>query len=128
MHRTTIVQNKIISIICSCLFFWLANIYRPSLGKVQLGIPNLHSTTLLLPHPIMLLHPTTLLHPITLLHTQLLLLNFYLRKKKHSTQNCMHCKAAHPDFQFQFSFIFKNLFRKIIKKPVKFFNYIYYNY
>ena len=36
MHRTTIVQNKIISIICSC-FFCLANIYRPSLGKVQLG-------------------------------------------------------------------------------------------
>ena len=33
MHRT-IVQNKIIRIICSCLFC-LANIYRPSLGKVQ---------------------------------------------------------------------------------------------
>ena len=31
---TTIVQNKILSIICS------ANIYRPSLGKVQLGRPN----------------------------------------------------------------------------------------
>ena len=40
MHRTTIVQNKIISIICSCLFFCLANIYRPSLGKVWLGRPN----------------------------------------------------------------------------------------
>ena len=39
MHRT-IVQNKIISIICSCLFFCPANIYRPSLGKVQLGKPN----------------------------------------------------------------------------------------
>ena len=40
MHRTTIVKNKIISIICSCLFFCLANIYRPSLGKVWLGRPN----------------------------------------------------------------------------------------
>ena len=40
MHRTTIVQNKSISIICSCLFFCLANIYRPSLGKVRLGRPN----------------------------------------------------------------------------------------
>ena len=40
MHRTTIVQNKIISIICSRLFFCPANIYRPSLGKVRLGRPN----------------------------------------------------------------------------------------
>ena len=40
MHRTTIVQNKIISIICSCLFFCLPNIYRPSLGKMQLGRPT----------------------------------------------------------------------------------------
>ena len=39
MHRT-IVQNKIISIICSCLSFTPANIYRPHLGKVQLGRPN----------------------------------------------------------------------------------------
>ena len=30
MRRTTIVQNKIISIICSCSFFCPANIYRPS--------------------------------------------------------------------------------------------------
>ena len=40
MHRTTIVQDKIISIICSCLFFCLANFYKPSLGKVWLGRPN----------------------------------------------------------------------------------------
>ena len=33
MHRT-IVQNKIFSIICSCQFFFPANIYRPSLEKV----------------------------------------------------------------------------------------------
>ena len=39
MHRT-IVQNKILSVICSCFFFSLANIYRPSLGKVQFGRPN----------------------------------------------------------------------------------------
>ena len=36
----TIVQNKIISVICSCVFFCLANIYWPRLGKVQLGRPN----------------------------------------------------------------------------------------
>ena len=40
MHRTTIVQDKIISSICSCVFFCPANIYRPSLGKVWLGRPN----------------------------------------------------------------------------------------
>ena len=55
MHRTTVVQNKIISMICSCLFFGLPNIYRPSLGKVWLGRPNPKSIQLL---------------------------NFYLRKKK----------------------------------------------
>ena len=45
-HRTTIVQNKIISIICSCLLLSPANIYRPSLGKVQLGrnCPNLYQS------------------------------------------------------------------------------------
>ena len=41
MLITNIVHNKIISIICSCLFFCLANIYRPSLGKVQLGRPKM---------------------------------------------------------------------------------------
>ena len=73
MHRTTIAQNKIISNICSCLFFCLANIYRPSLGEVQLGRPN--------PKPI----------PV---------LNFYLKKKKkdHSTQNCMHYNGTESDF------------------------------
>ena len=40
MHRTTIVQNKIISTICSWHFLCPANIYRPSLGKVLLGRPN----------------------------------------------------------------------------------------
>ena len=39
MHRTTVVQNKIITIIC-LVFFCSANIYRPSLGKVQFGVPN----------------------------------------------------------------------------------------
>ena len=39
MHRTTVVQNKILSIIYSC-FFCPENIYRPSLGKVRLGRPN----------------------------------------------------------------------------------------
>ena len=40
MHRTTIVQNKIISIIWSWLFLGPDNIYRPSLGKVRLARPN----------------------------------------------------------------------------------------
>ena len=40
MHGTTIVQNKILSSICSCVFLCLANIYRPSLRKVWLGRPN----------------------------------------------------------------------------------------
>ena len=39
MHRT-IVQNKILRIICSCPFFCPGNIYRSSLGKVRLGRPN----------------------------------------------------------------------------------------
>ena len=74
MHRTTIVQNKIVSSICSCLFFCLANTYRPSLGKERLGRPN---------------------------STPLQGLNFYVRRKKiHSTKNCMHYKAALPNFQF----------------------------
>ena len=73
MHRTTIVQNKIINIICSCLFLCPINIYRPSLGKVWLGRPN---------------------------PKQLQMLNFYLRKIKHSTENCMHYNVTYPDFQF----------------------------
>ena len=40
MYRTTIIQNKFISIICSYIFFCPTNIYRPSLGKVWLGRPN----------------------------------------------------------------------------------------
>ena len=40
MHRSTIVQNKIISIVCYFIFFCPANIYRPCLGKVRLGRPN----------------------------------------------------------------------------------------
>ena len=73
MHRTTIVRNKIISIICNYLFFCLANIYRPSLGKVRLGKPNQTQQGL----------------------------NFYLWKKKNYTQNCMHYNASLPNFQFK---------------------------
>ena len=75
MHRTTTVQNKILSIICSCFFFCLANIYWPSLGKGWLGKPN-----------------PKLIQP----------LNLYLRreKKDHSTQNCMHYNDMKSDFQF----------------------------
>ena len=83
MHRTTIVQNKIISIICSFFFFCPANIYGASLRKVRLGRPNPNLSQSL---------------------------NIYLRrKKKHSTQNCMHYNVSPSDFQFSFSF-FLNYF------------------
>ena len=99
MHRTTIVQNKIISSISSC-FFCLANIYRPSLGKVQLGRPtqNCFSCSIFISEE---------------------------EKKDHSTQNCMHYNATEPDFQFCFSFIFKKRFKNFIKKPIKILNNIY---
>ena len=75
MHRTTIVHNKILSIICSCLFFCPANIYRPSLGKVRLGRPNKNrfSRSIFISEE---------------------------KEKTHSTQNCMHYNAAEPNFQF----------------------------
>ena len=79
----------------------MANIYKPSQGKVQLGRLN--------PKPIQQL-------------------NFYLKKKKHSTQNSMHLNAMMSDFQFKFSFIFKKYFKNVIQKHVKIFNYIYKNY
>ena len=47
MHRT-IVQNIIITIICSFLFFGPANIYRPNLGKVWLVRSNMKQLLLLL--------------------------------------------------------------------------------
>ena len=73
MHITTIVQNKIISIICSCLFFCPANIYRPSLGKVWFGRnnPNLSES-----------------------------LNIYLRSKKNNfAQNCLHFNVSSSDLK-----------------------------
>ena len=73
MHRTTIVQNKILRIICSCLLFCPANIYKPSLGKVQLGRPN-----------------PKLLQPLNFISEE--------KEKKHSTQNCMHYNVSKPDF------------------------------
>ena len=99
MHRTTIVQN---SSICSCLLFCLDNIYRPSLGKLQLGRPN----PKLIPQ-----------------------LNFYLRRRKkdNSIQNCMHYNGAEPDFQFSFSFIFDKILKIFIEKPVKILNNMHYN-
>ena len=87
MHRTTIVQNKILSIIWSCFFNCPPNIYRPSLGKVWLGRPN-----------------QKLIQP----------LNFYLRrdKKDHSNQNCMHYNGMKPDFDLFLKKIFKNVIKK----------------
>ena len=94
MYRT-IVENKIVSIICSCLFFCLANIYRPGQGKVRLGRP--HQTP-----------PQGL--------------NFYLRRKKitipfYSELHALQCLVA------QFSvLIFIYLKKKLLaKKPVKIF-------
>ena len=86
MHRT-IVQNKIISIICSCLFYCLANIYRPTLGKVQLGRPNPNLSQSL---------------------------NIYLRiEKKHILLRIV-CPTMHgrPIFNFHFLFIFLKMHHK----------------
>ena len=75
MHRTTIVQNKILSIICSWFFFGPANIYRPILGKVRLGRPN----------------------PIRIQP-----LNFYLRRKKKTILPRIVCTTTvwSPIFNF----------------------------
>ena len=40
MHTRTIVQNKILSIICSCSFFCPTNINWPNLVNVWLVTPN----------------------------------------------------------------------------------------
>ena len=80
------------------LFFCLANIYRPSLGQVWLGRPNWKPIQLQFSSP---------------------------KKKKHSSQNCMHCNGMMPSFQFWFSFIFKKILKFWSKKMVTFFNYIY---
>ena len=96
MHRT-IIQNKILSI-CSCLFFCLPNIYRPSLGKVQLGRPNQKT-----------------IQP----------LNFYLRKKNILLRIVWTTMYHHPIFKFEFHLFKKKHFKKCIKKSVKMLNYIY---
>ena len=90
MHGRTIVQNKIISIICSCLFFYLANIYRPSLGKVQFGWPNPNQS------------PS---------------LNFYLKGKKNILHRIVSTTMlCRPIFSFHFHLFLKNIFKKCIKK------------
>ena len=79
------------------LVFCLANIYRPSLGKVRFGRPNPNLSQSL---------------------------NIYLRRKKtHSTQNCMHYNVSSSNFHFHL--FKKNYFEKFIIKPIKMFNYIY---
>ena len=97
IHRT-IVQNKILSIICSC-FFCLANIYRPSLRKVRLGRPN--------PKPI---------QP----------LNFYLRREKKTILSRIVCTTMvwSPIFNFDFNLFLKYL-KMLFQKPVKNIQYIY---
>ena len=88
MHRT-IVDNEIQSIICSCLFFCTANIYRPSQGKVRLGRPN--------PKPI---QPR----------------NFYLRRKR---KNPFYSELyAQQCIENQFSILIFISFEKNIKNFV----------
>ena len=102
MHRT-IEQNKILRIIRPFLFVCLANIYRPSLGKVQLGRPN--------PKP---------LQP----------LNFYLRKKKKKTILLrIVCTTTYWSqiFNFYFHLFFLKILKICIRKPVNFF-FAYNNY
>ena len=65
-----LLDRKKIKILFVLAFFCLANIYRPSLGKVQLGRPN---------------------------PTQLQRLNFYLRRKKqtfYSELYALQCYAS----------------------------------
>ena len=76
--------------------FYPANIYSPSLGKVRSGRPT----------------QTYLNHSIFISEG---------KQKDHSTRNCMHYNVSSSDFQF--SFILKNIFLKMIIKPVKMFNY-----
>ena len=102
MHRTTIVQNKIISSICSCLFFCQANIYKPSLGKVQLGRPN---------------------------PKQIPELNFYLGKKKKTIllRILSTTTVQSAIFNFDFHLFKKKILIFFIKKCVKILNNIYNN-
>ena len=64
MHRTTIIQNKILTIIVLA-FFCPANIYRPSLGNLWLGRP----------------YPKQFVVTWFISQKEI--------KKKHSTQNCI---------------------------------------
>ena len=63
-------------------FFCPANIYRPSLGKVQLDRPN-----------------PKLLKRWILVSTSTQFLS-QTKKKYHSTQNCMHYNGTERNFQF----------------------------
>ena len=77
MHRTTIVQNKILSTIRSCFFFCPANIYRRNLGRERLGRPNPKVNNAL---------------------------NFYLRRKKKIPfySELYRLQLLKPDFQISF--------------------------
>ena len=97
MHRTTIVQNKIISIICSCLFF--VRLIFIGLVKGRFGQVGLTKTYL--NHSMFISE----------------------RKKIHSTLNCMQYNVLQSNFQFSISFFFY-YFKKCIIKPVKIFIYI----
>ena len=100
MHRTIIEQNKIKSIICSCLIFCPVNIYRPSLENVRLGRPNPNLSQSL---------------------------NIHLRRKKNIILRIVGTPMYRRPI-FNFHLFRKNYFKKCIIKPVKMFNYIYNNY
>ena len=91
MHRTTIVQNKILSIICSCFFF----VRRIFIGLVW-GRCSYSG--------------------LTQNYFSLSIFISQGKKKDHSTQNCMHNNDMIPDFQFSFSFIFSKILKNVIKK------------
>ena len=79
VHRS-IVQNKILSIICSCSFFVSININWPNRVNMWLANPNGFES-----------------------------LNFHSRrifKKGHSTPKWMDCDIGEPDFQFLSKYIF----------------------
>ena len=98
MHRTTIVQNKIINSIC--YFFFVRLIF---IGLVQGRCCQVGLTQSYLNQSI-----------------------FISEGKKHSTQNLYALQHLASDFQFSFQFIFKKIFLKMHKK-IKIFNYIYNN-
>ena len=93
MHRT-IVQNKIITIICSCLFFvWLIFIGLVQGRCSQVGLTQNNFNHLILSQKEI--------------------------KKTHSIQNCMHNNISPQIFNFNFNLFLNNIFKNVSKNLLK---------